>query len=205
MKAVYRIVCAALAIAALPIMYFQPLLRLIFSPNQILIEEKISMKRAVDLFTGDGIFSNLTGGKGLTMTPALKELLTPVIATGVLLAIAVIIMIIIFFFAVFSNKQLLITILSAVGLILVAVSFITFKSATNPIINGEVPLSSLIEMGFLGSMISSLISIKVLQLSSAPTLLLFLFIFILAWSLSFVITDIGEEAPQKSNTKKLKI
>lgn len=196
MKVVYRVVCALLAIAVLPVMFFQPLVRIVYSPASVHVEETVSIQKAIDLFSDGGLLSGLLSGDDgskFVMTDSLKSLMPALITTGVFLVISIVLALVIFFFAALSNKKKLILILSGAGFLSTIGAFIAFGQASSPITSGEMPITSLVDMGILASIISSFVNIDLVQLSSAAVLLIIIFVVICVWSLCFILPELGEQ------------
>ena len=202
MKIVYKAVSALLALAVLPIMFFQPLIRIVFSPPNFLVEEKTSIKEAVDLFTGDGLFAGPFGQGEYTMTDELRELMPALITTAVFLVISVLMAVVIFFFSILTAKKKLITILGGTGLLTTIAAFIAFSNAVSPIVSGEIRISQLFNRGIIASIITSFVNIELIQLSSAAILMALLFTAIVVWGICFIMPDIGDEKKIPKNRKK---
>jgi len=202
MKVVYRVISALLALAILPVMFFQPLVRIVFSPTDVLVEETVSIKKAIDLFTGDGLFSGLTGDGGFVMTDALRGRMPALITTVVFLAVSVLLAVLIFFFSALSNKKKLITILAGSGLLTTIAAFIAFGNAVSPIVSGEIRIADLFDVGIIASIITSFVNIEIIQLSSAAILMAVLFTAIGIWGLCFIMPDLGEEKKLPRKQKK---
>jgi hypothetical protein len=205
MKVVYRVISALLALAILPVMFFQPLVRIVFSPTDVLVEETVSIKKAIDLFTGDGLFSGLAGDGGFVMTDALRGRMPALITTAVFLAVSVLLAVLIFFFSALSIKKKLITIFAGSGLLTTIAAFIAFSNAVSPIVSGEIRIADLFDVGIIASIITSFVNIEIIQLSSAAILMAVLFTAIGIWGLCFIMPDLGEEKKLTKKQKKVTV
>lgn len=206
---VYRVVCALLVIAMFPALWFGPLLYYEIdhtavsglldlingtenSPGitygAISLSKYDEYKDIINLIGGDGGFD----WKAIISNPVWR----PVIVAAVLLLAALIVGLVILGFALFSNKTVVITALSGTGFLLTLASYIAFTPFfADKFASGKLTLAGLLNVnGIVNNLIFGFVGdVKLLQLSSAFTAVLFLMLAILIWSASVIIVNASEK------------
>ena len=124
-----------------------------------------------------------------------NALYRPVVVTAVFIAIALVIGLVILGFAIFSNKVKVITALSGVGFLSTIAAYISFGFFANPLLSGEVTISELFNVeGIIATTIISFLGdVVVCALDTAFFGVMFIMLGILAWSISVIIVNKGEE------------
>ena len=204
-RIVYRVVSAVLALCVIPLAAFVPLLRIVGSISLMdsYVGESLSIYDVYSLFFSEhSTFDGL--GKNYVLTDAVRSLMPKLITSGVCFALLLLISLVVLGFAAFSNKRGVILGLSAGALVTVIVMFGTFGAFARPLTDGTLSVGDLgvIGEGILGTIVSSLVSIKVLQLTSAAFLIAIVYAALFLWSVAFTVTEIGE--PKKVKAKKAK-
>ena len=185
MKALNRIVTALLAIAVFPVAYFTDLITVymhatIYDSN---IVENLSVKRIIELFTGDGLFADLVKGGASELPDGL--LIFFVIALLVALATVIV--------AAATNSRKATASLGAAGLLSIIGMRIAFSAVSSAVKAGTLPLGSLTDMSFM----NLFGKIVLVTMSTAPAVMTVLFLAILIWNVAFIAIDLGEEQPKK--------
>ncbi len=201
-KVVYRVVTALIAACVIPLAIFSPLVRIVgdMTITDSYVAEDVSAYDIYDLFFDKD--STFEGFGELKLTEKVKEVLPNLIAAGCCLAAALLLSLVIIGFAAFSNRRLVILCLSAGAIVSMIAMFVTFGNFAEPFMTGKITIADLglMESEILKTVVSTFITIKLLQISSAGFLIIIAFSGILLWTLSFMLTEIGD--PKK--VKKLR-
>ncbi|GEM_PF-3990915 len=193
MKIFYRVVTALIAVCIVPNMLYNTLIRLVYSAGKNFVESKLSLMKIIDLFGEGGllhgVFDNLSGsGNG----EALKSILPYAIASGVLLALALLVGLGIVVINIIKPMQKTTLILCGCGILLTLSAMIVFnKGFAAPILTGAVSISDLIGGGVMGMLVSLFSGVKALQMGTAAIMNIIIFIVIAVWTGAFVLTDLG--------------
>lgn len=195
MKALNRIVTALLAIAVFPVAYFTDLITVymhatIYDSN---IVENLSVKRIIELFTGDGLFADLVKGGASELPDGLLKFKGNFIAFVVFFAIALLIALAIIIVAAATNSRKTTAALGAAGILCLIGMKIAFSDIAAAVDAGKLTLSSLTDMAFM----NLFGKIVLVTMSTAPVVMAVLFLAILIWNVAFIAIDLGEEKPKK--------
>ena len=195
-KIVYKVVVVALAIAAIPIAIFSPMFRIVgdVSIGKTYVGEDVSLYDIYDLFLAKD--STFSGFGDFHLTDPVRQTLPALIAAGVLLVLAILIGFAAAGVAVGSKKKLPVLLLSVGALLCVFGMFIAFnRFFAAPYLDGTISVGNLgfIEEGILETIFSALISIEVLQISSAGFLLAGVYGGMMMWLLAFILVETGEK------------
>lgn len=213
MKIVFRIVAAALALCVFPAAYFLSLLKYGFSAVVINIGDELTLKQVVTTLTDktNPINDLLSGSGDFFQNVWVQSLMPAAISFLVFFAIALILALVIFFFAVFSNKRLVITCLGGGGLLAIIAAYISFHQLASPLLDGTIPLNSLIDTAGLSALLSvavqllgSAISVTALQLTDATMIMGLIFVVIVIWGLAYILTEDENEKQQRRLKKASK-
>ncbi len=230
MKVLNRIIIFVLGIAVLPVMYFRTLIRIVVSLNtdssiytilsKIIkdtadsgMEITISVKKAIEYWQS-GYFN--FGGTEIDLSKIPTELLTNknwVIASGILIAIAILIAVVIAGCGLFTKAYKTIMGLSATGAACIFAAIKCFSKFTAPFLNGDMDIGKLIGNAMSGdnpTILSSIgsaflndsINVDSFCFESAIFTVLIIFIGILLWTLAYYVTLPAEE--KKKKVEKLK-
>ena len=177
MKALNRIVTALLAIAVFPVAYFTDLITVymhatIYDSN---IVENLSVKRIIELFTGDGLFADLVKGGTSELPDGLLKFKGNFIAAAA------------------TNSRKATASLGAAGLLSIIGMRIAFSAVSSAVKAGTLTLGSLTDMSFM----NLFGKIVLVTMSTAPAVMTVLFLAILIWNVAFIAIDLGEEQPKK--------
>ena len=199
-KIVYKVVTALLALAAIPIAIFSPMIRIVgdVSIGKTYVGEDVSLYDVYDLFFSEHSLFN--GFGDYKLTDPVRATLPALIAAGVLLVLAIVIGLAAGVVAVSSRKKLPVLCLSVVSLLCVIGMFIAFnRHFAVPYLDGTISVGNLgfIEEGILEAILSALIHLRVLQIASAGFLLCAVYGAMILWLLAYIVVEIGE-APKKS-------
>lgn len=194
MKALNRIVTALLAIAVFPVAYFTDLITVymhatIYDSN---IVENLSVKRIIELFTGDGLFADLVKG-GAELPDGLLKFKGNFIAFVVFFAIALLVALATVIVAAATNSRKATASLGAAGLLSIIGMRIAFSAVSSAVKAGTLTLGSLTDMSFM----NLFGKIVLVTMSTAPAVMTVLFLAILIWNVAFIAIDLGEEQPKK--------
>ena len=196
MKALNRIVTALLAIAVFPVAYFTDLITVymhatIYDSN---IVENLSVKRIIELFTGDGLFAGVFNKDNMSEIPeGLLKFKGNFIAFAVCFALALLIALAIIIVAAATNSRKTTAALGAAGILCLIGMKIAFSDIAAAVDAGKLTLSSLTDMAFM----NLFGKIVLVTMSTAPVVMAVLFLAILIWNVSFILIDLGEEKPKK--------
>ena len=193
MKALNRIVTALLAIAVFPVAYFTDLITVymhatIYDSN---IVENLSVKRIIELFTGDGLFADLIKGGASELPDGLLKFKGNFIAFVVFFAIALLVALATVIVAAATNSRKATASLGAAGLLSIIGMRIAFSAVSSAAKAGT--LGSLTDMSFM----NLFGKIVLVTMSTAPAVMTVLFLAILIWNVAFIVIDLGEEQPKK--------
>lgn len=205
MKAVYRVVSAALALCVIPAAYFSSLFRINLSTSFIdtALGEEFSIHRLLSFSSDfgsslDGMFSGASFTEGLWA--AIEPIRAALICFVVFYLLAVLIALAAAIVSAASGKRAAVVILGSAGIICMIGVFISFNKLSTPLLDGSLSVGTLLNIPLIGS----LIEVSAFTLLSAPTIMLILFIAVVLWTVSFYITEIGENPGQKKKTQKAK-
>lgn len=196
MKALNRIVTALLAIAVFPVAYFTDLITVymhatIYDSN---IVENLSVKRIIELFTGDGLFAGVFNKDNMSEIPeVLLKFKGNFIAFAVCFALALLIALAIIIVAAATNSRKTTAALGAAGILCLIGMKIAFSDIAAAVDAGTLTLGSLTDMSFM----NLFGKIVLVTMSTAPAVMTVLFLAILIWNIAFIVIDLGEEQPKK--------
>ena len=196
MKALNRIVTALLAIAVFPVAYFTDLITVymhatIYDSN---IVENLSVKRIVELFTGDGLFAGVFNKDNMSGIPeVLLKYKGNFIVFAVCFALALLIALAIIIVAAATNSRKTTAALGAAGILCLIGMKIAFSDIAAAVDAGKLTLGSLTDMSFM----NLFGKIVLVTMSTAPAVMTVLFLAILIWNVAFIAIDLGEEQPKK--------
>ena len=227
MKIFNKIVVCLATLAIFPIMYFMNIVRAVVSISEDsslytilskLAEETASSAMEITFsvkeifkYISEGSFS--FGGMKFDLSKIPAELLAGknwVIASGVLIAIALIIAIVIIGCALFTNAYKTITALGASGAVCCFAALRCFIRFSSPYMGGSIDVGEILANAVVGesnnllgtigtSILKGAISVDSFTLGNAVTLSLIFFIGVALWELAYVIT-----LPEKKPTKDKK-
>ena len=203
MKALNRIVTALLAAAIFPVAYFTDLITVymhatIYDSN---IVENLSVKRIIELFTGDGLFAGVFNKDNMSEIPeVLLKFKGNFIAFAVCFALALLIALALIIVAAATNSRKATASLGAAGILCLIGMKIAFSDIAAAVDAGTLTLGSLTDMSFM----NLFGKIVLVTMSTAPVVMAVLFLAILIWNVAFIVIDLGEEQPKKKtkNAKK---
>lgn len=196
MKALNRIVTALLAAAIFPVAYFTDLITVYAHANlyDSNIVEALSIKRIVELFTGDGLFAGVFNKDNMSGIPeVLLKFKGNFIAFAVCFALALLIALAIIIVAAATNSRKTTAALGAAGLLSIIGMRIAFSAVSSAVKAGTLTLGSLTDMSFM----NLFGKIVLVTMSTAPAVMTVLFLAILIWNVAFIVIDLGEEQPKK--------
>lgn len=196
MKALNRIVTALLAAAIFPVAYFTDIITVYAHANlyDSNIVEALSIKRIVELFTGDGLFAGVFNKDNMSEIPeVLLKFKGNFIAFAVCFALALLIALAIIIVAAATNSRKTTAALGAAGLLSIIGMRIAFSAVSSAVKAGTLTLGSLTDMSFM----NLFGKIVLVTMSTAPAVMTVLFLAILIWNVAFIAIDLGEEQPKK--------
>ena len=196
MKALNRIVTALLAAAIFPVAYFTDIITVYAHANlyDSNIVEALSIKRIVELFTGDGLVAGVFNKDNMSGIPeVLLKFKGNFIAFAVCFALALLIALAIIIVAAATNSRKTTAALGAAGLLSIIGMRIAFSAVSSAVKAGTLTLGSLTDMSFM----NLFGKIVLVTMSTAPAVMTVLFLAILIWNVAFIVIDLGEEQPKK--------
>lgn len=196
MKALNRIVTALLAAAIFPVAYFTDIITVYAHANlyDSNIVEALSIKRIVELFTGDGLFAGVFNKDNMSEIPeVLLKFKGNFIAFAVCFALALLIALATVIVAAATNSRKATASLGAAGLLSIIGMRIAFSAVSSAVKAGTLTLGSLTDMSFM----NLFGKIVLVTMSTAPAVMTVLFLAILIWNVAFIAIDLGEEQPKK--------
>lgn len=201
MKALNRIVTALLAAAVFPVAYFTDIITVYMHANlyDSNIVENLSIKRIIELFTGDGLFADLVKGGASELPAGLLEYKGNFIAFVVFFALALLVALATVIVAAATNSCKATASLGAAGLLSLIGMRIAFSGVASAVKAGTLTLGSLTDI----SLLNLVGKIVLVTMSTAPAVMTVLFLAILIWNVAFIMIDLGEEQP-KEKAKKAK-
>lgn len=202
MKALNRIVTALLAAAVFPVAYFTDIITVYMHANlyDSNIVENLSIKRIIELFTGDGLFADLVKGGASELPDGLLEYKGNFIAFVVFFALALLIALATVIVAAATNSRKATASLGAAGLLSLIGMRIAFSGVASAVKAGTLTLGSLTDI----SLLNLVGKIVLVTMSTAPAVMTVLFLAILIWNVAFIMIDLGEEQPKKKAKKAKK-
>ena len=175
MKYLYRIVNIILAALFFPAVFFLDLIffRASTSLAKYGLEESISLKRIIDIFTGNDPLSSLVkSDKGFTWPEGLAPLNARLIAAA------------------------------GVGLAATIVMIACFNSAAGDVVDGTVNIVSAIGgSSLITSLIGGVVSIDKLMLGGFHNGLLIIFILLIVWTASYMLIELGDKSADGKKSK----
>lgn len=224
MKIFNKIVICLASVAIFPIMYFLNIVRAVVSISEnsslYTILSKVAEETASSAmeitFSVKEIFKYISegslsfGGMKFDLSKIPAELLTGknwVIASAILIVIAMLIAIVIVGCALFTNAYKTITALGASGAVCMFAALRCFIRFSAPYMSGSIDVGEILANAFVGesnnllgsigtSFLKGAISVDSFTLGNAVTLSLVFFIGIALWELAYVVT-----LPEKKNVK----
>lgn len=196
MKALNRIVTALLAAAIFPVAYFTDIITVYAHANlyDSNIVEALSIKRIVELFTGDGLFAGVFNKDNMSEIPeGLLKFKGNFIAFVVFFAIALLVALATVIVAAATNSRKTTATLGAAGILCLIGMKIAFSDIAAAVDAGKLTLGSLTDMSFM----NLFGKIVLVTMSTAPAVMTVLFLAILIWNVAFIVIDLGEEQPKK--------
>lgn len=196
MKALNRIVTALLAAAIFPVAYFTDIITVYAHANlyDSNIVEALSIKRIVELFTGDGLFAGVFNKDNMSEIPeGLLKFKGNFIAFAVCFVLALLVALATIIVAAATNSRKATASLGAAGLLSIIGMRIAFSAVSSAVKAGTLTLGSLTDMSFM----NLFGKIVLVTMSTAPAVMTVLFLAILIWNVAFIVIDLGEEQPKK--------
>lgn len=202
MKALNRIVTALLAAAVFPVAYFTDIITVYMHANlyDSNIVENLSIKRIIELFTGDGLFADLVKGGASELPDGLLEYKGNFIAFVVFFALALLVALATVIVAAATNSRKATASFGAAGLLSLIGMRIAFSGVASAVKAGTLTLGSLTDI----SLLNLVGKIVLVTMSTAPAVMTVLFLAILIWNVAFIMIDLGEEQPKKKAKKAKK-
>ncbi len=219
MKAVYRVVSALLAALTIPALYFLNFIHytIELQVTEGYLNDNITLQELCNLFSSGAKMPDFKAmGEHLAQT--LQPLKVSAIVTAVFLVLMVLMILAVFFCSVFTNAKKVNLTFSLVGFAATIGAMTAFNHMTSLIINGTVPVSDILNalmadsssllagigaMLGAGSLSSVIGDLVLLRLSSAFTATVILFLFIVIWTVAFVLVDLSPDAGENAKVKRM--
>ena len=207
MKILFRIVAVLLSIGVFAAAFFAP----IFSGQVVVVgmslAEEFSLYDLITLAFPSGDGSAFNPSEFLETLKKSIDVIKPLIAPAISLVVFFVLSLLTALATIVINciKPLLkktTMFLSLGGVLCIIASFISMNAFASHLISGEINIFSIFDLSFLLSLATSLVEIKALTLGSGAYLMLFAFIGIFIWALSYFVIEIGD--PKSKNNPSLK-
>lgn len=219
MKIVYKILNSAVVLALIPVLLFLPMFRFIMnigvsSSNQLLsilgsvfdvsgiiknvtgvdfnnLPEYHTIKGAYDLLFAEG---SAFASAGLDATALPEEMIKYMTAAAVLFAVALVFALLVLIIGLFTKKKLLSAAFAACGTASIFAANKCFTYIADQLVSGKISLMSMIEnMEALSTYSNYLkyidVDIRILELSSAYTMMMLIFGALIALNIVFHLVD----------------
>lgn len=202
MNYLYRIVNALLAAVIFPVILLMDFIyfRIGTTVVDAGLHETLSVKDIIDMVRGEHYFSFIFDGvknSSFSWPEAFDVINGRLITSGVCLALVIIIALFIIFWSIFSNKRIPVLTASVLGLISTIVMIVCFNSASEVITTGVIGVKDVLSTGLLTSLLGELIKIEAISLAGFQNGLIFTFVFLLVWTGSYYLIEIGESKETK--------
>jgi len=218
MKLVYKLVSALLAIAILPVMFFLPLVDVkVTSP---LFKEDITYNGSIQSVAA-GNFKLNTGNNSVDdilkdlnykeIWAALGELRAPLIISVSALVLALLLAVAAAIAALLAKKQMLVAAMGGAGLLATLTGLLSFGLVSSPVMSGSFDVLSLLGSKMealkdladvLAGLTGKFLSVEVLRLDFAVTMMFALFLAMLVWSGVWYVFEILLDGGRPQRKKK---
>lgn len=202
MKYLFKSVNAVLAALFFPAVIFLDLI--FFQASTSLtdygLEESFSLKRIIDILSGNDPLSSIIKSDGEFSWPSgLASLNSRLIGFAAAFAVAALAAIFIIVFSICSSKRIPILAAAGIGLVASIIMITCFNSAAGDVVDGTVNLVSAIGgSGILVSILGGIVNVDKLMLGGFHNAMIIIFVMIILWTLSFILIELGD------NTQKVK-
>lgn len=202
MKYLFKSVNAVLAALFFPAVIFLDLI--FFQASTSLtdygLEESFSLKRIIDILSGNDPLSSIIKSDGEFSWPSgLASLNSRLIGFAAAFAVAALAAIFIIVFSICSSKRIPILAAAGIGLAASIIMITCFNSAAGDVVDGTVNLVSAIGgSGILVSILGGIVNVDKLMLGGFHNAMIIIFVMIILWTLSFILIELGD------NTQKVK-
>ena len=213
MKAVYRIVAALAAALAFPALWFLKIIHYVIDLGFTdgYLDDEVSISDIMSFMSDKGSsfkMPELTSNVVKTLEPLKASAIT----TAVFLAVMLLMIVAVIICSAFTNARKVNLCFSFVGAVGTIGAMAAFNHLTSLVIDGTVPLSSIIDAFFadsgsflgslasmfgLGSAVSLIGELVLLRLSSAVVMVLIIFIFLIFWIGAFMLVDMQPDGKIK--------
>ncbi len=209
MNVLYRIVNALLAAVVFPIVLLMDFIYFRIGTTVIDagLHETLSVMDIIDIVRGEHYYSFIFDGiksSSFSWPDAFDLINGRLITSGVCLVLVIVAAIFIIVWSICSNKRIPVVAAGGVGLASTIIMTACFKSAASVITTGVIGVSDVLSSGMLTQMLGSLVKIEAISLAGFQNGLIFLFVFLLVWTASYYIIEIGEEKEPKEKKAKHK-
>lgn len=201
MKYLFKTVNAVLAALFFPAVIFLDLIFFQASTSLIQygLEESFSIKRIIDIVTGnDPLSSIFKSDGGFSWPDGLSPLNTRLIVCVAALGVAALSALFIIVFSICSSKRIPVIAAAGTGLVAAIVMIISFNSAAGDVVDGTVNLVTAIAgSGIISSIIGGIVNVDKLMLGGFQNAVIIIFAVIILWTLSFILIELGEKKEAK--------
>ncbi len=206
MKYVFRIVNALLAAAIFPAVVFLEfiLFRVSTTLFEAGLEESITIKFIIDVLTGkEEMWYNLItlNEGGFAFPAALEPYKARLIAVVVLFGIALVAALFVFIWSICSNKRIPVLVASALGIVSAISMTGVFNSVAKLLMDGTINVVELFTSNWIISLLGEIIVVDYIGFAGFHNAIIFLFVGIIVWTLSFYLVELGEPKEEKSKEK----
>ena len=206
MKILYRVVAVLAALLTIPTLIYLKLIHIVieFSVIDGFLDDSFSIKQLYDIFTDNGNSEFKFPEISKPVLEVLAPLKEPFIVTCVFAALLLICILAVLICSAFTNARKVNCCLAGAGILSSIGLIASFNATAGKILDGTVSLSAILNASMsasesnlgkvgaslgLGNLTEGIGSLIVLQLHSAIICTMIIFIFILLWTLAFIIID----------------
>ena len=218
MKAVYRVVSALLAALVFPALYFLNLIHYIIELNitEGYLNDNVTLQQLINIIS-DALKTERKP-LGAHMLETLQPLKASAIVTAVFIVLMLLMVLAVIFCSAFTNAHKVNLGFACGGLVSTIGAMAAFNHMTALIINGTVSVGAILNAAladstsvlagigaFLGAGSASEVigKLVLLRLGSAFTATVILFLFIILWTVAFLVVDMSPDAGDEAKVKKL--
>lgn len=207
MNYLYRIVNALLAAVVFPVILLMDFVYIRIGTTVVDagLHETLTVMDMIDIVRGDHTFSFMYEGikkSSFSWPEAFDVINGRLIASGVCLVLVIIAALFIIIWSICSSKRIPVLIATGAGLVSTIIMSCCFSSAASVITTGVIGVKDVLSSGVLTSILGSLIKIDAISLAGFQNGLIFTFVFLLVWTGSYYLIEIGE--PKEAKAKKIK-
>jgi hypothetical protein len=138
---------------------------------------------------------------GFAFPAALEPYKARLIAVVVLFGIALVAALFVFIWSICSNKRIPVLVASALGIVSAISMTGVFNSVAKLLMDGTINVIELFTSNWIISLLGEIIVVDYIGFAGFHNAIIFLFVGIIVWTLSFYLVELGEPKEEKSKEK----